>query len=54
MPNWLLQASGMSVQTLDLSEVLGWVARMGDDDSRVAHKLAEIKAYERSELADRR
>ena len=41
----LLQASGMSVQTLDLSEVLGWVARMGDDDSRVAHKLAEIKAY---------
>ncbi|MBP8293546.1 MAG: L-fucose/L-arabinose isomerase family protein [Caldilineaceae bacterium] len=41
----LLQASGMSVQTLDLSEVLGWVARMGDDDNRVAHKLAEIKAY---------
>jgi L-fucose isomerase-like protein len=41
----LLQASGMSVQTLDLSEVLGWVARMGDDDSRVAQKLAEIKAY---------
>jgi len=41
----LLQAYGMSVQTLDLSEVLGWVARLPDDDARVNQKLADIKAY---------
>jgi L-fucose isomerase-like protein len=41
----LLQAHGMTVTTLDLSEVLGWVARTQDDDERVQRKLAEIKAY---------
>ena len=30
----LLQAYGMSVQTLDLSEVLGWVQRLPEDDAR--------------------
>ena len=41
----LLQASGMSVTTLDLSEVLGWVTRLPDEDGAVAKKLADIKAY---------
>jgi L-fucose isomerase-like protein len=41
----LLQASGLSVTTLDLSEVLGWASRLSDDDPRVKDKLAEIGAY---------
>jgi len=41
----LLQASGITVTTLDFSEVLGWVARLADDDARVLKKLADIKAY---------
>jgi len=41
----LLQAYGMTVTTLDLSEVLGWVARLPDDDSAVMGKLADIKSY---------
>ncbi|MFZ1768162.1 MAG: fucose isomerase, partial [Caldilinea sp.] len=41
----LLQAHGMSVQTLDLSEVLGWVQRLPEEDGRVEKKLADIKAY---------
>lgn len=41
----ILQASGISVETLDFSEVLGWVNRLAEDDTRVAAKLAEIKSY---------
>jgi L-fucose isomerase-like protein len=41
----LLQASGMTVTTLDLSEVLGWVTRLPDEDGAVVKKLADIKAY---------
>ncbi|RIK41344.1 MAG: fucose isomerase, partial [Chloroflexi bacterium] len=41
----LLEAHGMSVETLDLSEVLGWVARLGDEDAGVQRKLADIKSY---------
>ena len=41
----LLQAHGMTVTTLDLSELLGWVGRLPEDDSRVQKKLADIKAY---------
>ncbi len=41
----LLQASGMTVTTLDLSEVLGWVTRLPEEDGAVAKKLADIKAY---------
>lgn len=41
----LLQANGISVETIDLSEVLGWVTRLSDDDAGVQHKLAEIKSY---------
>lgn len=41
----LLQASGITVETLDLSELLGWVKRLSDDDKAVKEKLEAIKAY---------
>jgi L-fucose isomerase-like protein len=41
----LLEASGISVETLDLSEVLGRISRMKDDDERAVHKLQAIHKY---------
>lgn len=41
----LLEASGISVETLDLSEALGWVGRMKDDDAEMKQKLASIASY---------
>ena len=41
----LLEGSGITVETLDLSEVFGRVARLKDTDDVVAEKLANIKAY---------
>ena len=41
----LLEASGVSVETLDLSEVLGRIGRLKDSDDAVAAKLAAIKKY---------
>ena len=41
----LFERSGVSVETLDLSEVLGWVQRMGDSEPAVKAKLAAIGAY---------
>jgi L-fucose isomerase-like protein len=41
----LLEASGVSVETLDLSEVLGRISRLKDSDEAVAAKLAAIKKY---------
>jgi len=41
----LLEASGISVETLDLSEVLGRISRLEDNDDAVAEKLAAIKRY---------
>jgi L-fucose isomerase-like protein len=41
----LLEASGITVETLDLSEVLGWARRMTDEDKAVNEKLAEITGY---------
>jgi L-fucose isomerase-like protein len=41
----LLEASGISVESLDLSEVLGWISKMGDKDAAVQKKLAEIQSY---------
>src|SRR5215470_661823 len=41
----LLEASGISVETLDLSEVLGRISRMNDNDDAVLVKLAAIKKY---------
>jgi len=41
----LLEASGISVETLDLSEVLGRISRLDENDDAVARKLAAIKQY---------
>src|SRR5580698_9072078 len=41
----LLEASGISTETLDLSEVFGRIAKLKDDHSGVQGKLAEIKKY---------
>jgi len=41
----LLEASGITVETLDLSEVLGWARRMADEDREVNEKLVQITDY---------
>ncbi len=41
----LLEANGISVETLDLSEVLGRVGRLEDGDAGVQAKLRDIRAY---------
>ena len=41
----ILEAFGISVETLDLSEVLGRIARMKDSDDDAQAKLASIKQY---------
>jgi len=41
----ILEANGISVETLDLSEVLGRVARMKDDDANARGKLRAIREY---------
>jgi L-fucose isomerase-like protein len=41
----LLEASGISVETLDLSEVLGRIGRMKDNDEHAARKLQAIQKY---------
>jgi len=41
----LLEASGITVETVDLSEILGRVERLKDDDPAVKAKLEAIKGY---------
>jgi L-fucose isomerase-like protein len=41
----LLEAQGISVETVDLSEILGRIARLHDTESSVEAKLSEIKKY---------
>jgi len=41
----LLEASGISVETLDLSEVLGRIGRMQDSNDGVVKKLKAIQSY---------
>ncbi|MBN1201255.1 MAG: L-fucose/L-arabinose isomerase family protein [Anaerolineae bacterium] len=41
----LFERAGITVETLDLSEVFGRIGRMKDGDTRVAAKLEAIKAY---------
>jgi L-fucose isomerase-like protein len=41
----ILQAAGITVVTVDLSEILGNSARLGDNEPRVREKLKEIGAY---------
>lgn len=45
----ILEAYGISVQTIDLSEVLGLAQRLADDDQRVRDKLAAITGYANAE-----
>ncbi|MFC1975267.1 L-fucose/L-arabinose isomerase family protein [Chloroflexota bacterium] len=47
----LLEASGIDVSTLDLSEVFGAAQKLADDDTRVRDKLEEINAYANAEKA---
>src|SRR6201997_2624269 len=41
----ILEANGISIETLDLSEVLGRIQRMKDTDDAAQAKLASIKKY---------
>jgi L-fucose isomerase-like protein len=41
----ILEANGISIETLDLSEVLGRIGRMKDSDEAAQAKLAAIKKY---------
>jgi L-fucose isomerase-like protein len=41
----LLEHSGISVDTLDLFELFGWVNSLDDNDPGVVNKLDEIRAY---------
>ena len=41
----LLEAQGISVETIDLSEIMGRIARLPDTDASVQAKLAEIRKY---------
>jgi len=41
----LLERSGITVETLDLSEVMGRISRMKDNDDAAQAKLAAIKKY---------
>jgi len=41
----LLEASGISIETLDLTEALGWARAMKDDDAELQQKLTTIKGY---------
>lgn len=45
----LLQAEGISVTTVDLSEILGVAQRMSDDDQKVKDKLEQIYHYAKSD-----
>src|SRR5262249_59218930 len=41
----ILESQGISIETLDLSEVLGRIDRMKDSDDHAQSKLSEIKKY---------
>src|SRR3984893_11312450 len=41
----LLEGAGISVETIDLSEIMGRIARMKDDDPAAVGKLASIRKY---------
>ena len=41
----ILERAGISVTTVDLSEILGAAAKLGEKDARVTGKIDEIKAY---------
>lgn len=41
----MLEASGISVQTVDLSEIFGDAEKLADNDARVQGKLANVRGY---------
>lgn len=41
----LLERAGISVETLDLSELLGWARKMGDADTAVVAKVDALRNY---------
>ncbi|NMB46490.1 MAG: fucose isomerase [Firmicutes bacterium] len=41
----LLEAAGISVEPIDLSEIFGLISRLGDDDQSVQTRLSEITDY---------
>jgi len=41
----ILEANGISVEPIDLSEILGRIARMGDQDAAAQAKLEQIRRY---------
>lgn len=41
----ILEANGISIETVDLSEILGRIAKLNDDDPAVREKLEEIREY---------
>jgi L-fucose isomerase-like protein len=41
----ILESTGISVETLDLSEVLGRISRLKDNDAAVLERLKAIRAY---------
>jgi len=41
----ILERAGISVTTIDLSEILGAAGKLGDQDPRLTAKVTEIKAY---------
>ena len=41
----ILERNGISVTTVDLSEILGTAGKLGEKDGRVVGKIDEIKAY---------
>ncbi len=45
----ILEAEGISVSTIDLSEIFGQAGKLADTDPRVVAKVDEIKAYARAD-----
>src|SRR5207253_9733242 len=41
----ILESTGISVETLDLSEVMGRIGRLKDNDAAVVERLQAIRAY---------
>ncbi|MGA7342838.1 MAG: L-fucose/L-arabinose isomerase family protein [Terracidiphilus sp.] len=41
----LLEAAGITVNTIDLSEVFGNAAKISNDDARVGRRIAQIRSY---------
>ncbi len=44
----ILEAHGISVETVDLSEIFGRIDRLADDDPAVTAKVAEVRDYVRT------